>query len=199
MRSNDGAVDSSGRYWLGAMCDPKVTGPSDEGVVFRLDPDMKLHRVIENVTIPNGIGWSADDKTMYFTDSPTKTIFKFDYDSVTGHVSNRRPHFILEDAADDAVPDGFAMDVDGCIWTAVFGAGKVLRISAEGKVTGEISLPTRCISCPRFAGEDLFITSAEEEDPDSYPESVKYAGSVFRVHVGVEGSPIHKFKRLSSL
>ena len=195
MRSNDGAVDTSGRYWVGAMCDSTVTDPKDEGVVFRLDPDMKLHRMIENVTIPNGIGWSADDKTMYFTDSPTKTIFNFDYDAATGDISNRRAHFVLKDVANGTVPDGFAMDAEGCIWTAVFGAGKVLRISPEGKVIGEVSLPTRCISCPAFAGEDLFITSAEEVDPDKFPESVKYAGSLFRVHVGVQGSPIHKFKR----
>ena len=71
MRMNDGAVDSQGRYWAGMMNDPKVQEPTDEGVLFRLDPDMTLHRMIEKVTIPNGMGWNADDNVMYFTDSPT--------------------------------------------------------------------------------------------------------------------------------
>ncbi|MCJ1484321.1 hypothetical protein MMC06_004490 [Schaereria dolodes] len=193
MRLNDGAVDTQGRYWAGAMNDPLVTDPTDEGVVFRLDPDMKLHRVIEKVTVPNGIGWSADDKTMFFTDSPTGNIFKFDYEAATGIISNRSVFFHVDDKL--GVPDGFALDVEGYLWTAVFGGGKVLRISPEGVVVGEVSLPTRCISCPAFAGEELFIASAEEEDPKSYPESTKYAGSLFKVHVGVKGSPIHTFKR----
>lgn len=71
MRMNDGAVDSHGRYWVGTMNDPKVQKISGEGVLFRLDPDMALHRMIEGVTIPNGIGWTADDKSMYFTDTTT--------------------------------------------------------------------------------------------------------------------------------
>ena len=53
---SDGAVDSRGRYWAGAMNDPKVAGFSDEGILFRLDPELKLHRMIEKVTIPSGIG-----------------------------------------------------------------------------------------------------------------------------------------------
>lgn len=96
MRFNDGAVDSRGRYWAGAMNDPKVHEPTDEGVLFRLDPDLKLHRMIEKVTIPNGMGWSADDKRMFFTDTPTKNIFQFDYDAATGEISNRRVFFHCE-------------------------------------------------------------------------------------------------------
>ena len=72
MRLNDGVVDHEGRYWAGAMNDPKVKAPpTDEGVLFRLDPDMTLHRMIENVSIPNGICFSPDEKFMYFIDSPT--------------------------------------------------------------------------------------------------------------------------------
>lgn len=73
------------------MNDPTVTSPSDEGVVFRLDPDLELHRMIEGVTIPNSIGWSADDKAMFFTDTPSKTISKFDYDAATGTSPTEEP------------------------------------------------------------------------------------------------------------
>ncbi len=72
MRFNGGVVDHEGRYWAGTMNDPKVKAPpTDEGVLFRLDPDMTLHRMVENVSIPNGICFSPDEKTMYFIDSPT--------------------------------------------------------------------------------------------------------------------------------
>ena len=61
---------------------------------------------------------------------------------------------------------------------------------------GEISLPNaRMISCPAFVDEELFITSAEEEEPEKYPDSVKFGGSLFKVHVGVKGLPVHRFRR----
>lgn len=194
MRCNDGAVDAAGRFWLGTMNDPKVQDPTDEGVLFRLDPDLTLHRMIERTSIPNGVGWTLDNKKMYFIDSPTRKIFVFDFDLASGAISNRQVFFHL---ADDelGVPDGFAMDSAGNLWTAVCGGGKILKLSPEGKIIGEITLPTRMISCPGFAGEDLFITSAAEEEPEKYPESVQYGGSLFRVHVGVSGKPQNRFSR----
>ena len=195
MRLNDGAVDSQGRFFAGAMNDPLVAEVTNEGALFRLDPDLTLHRVIEKVSIPNGIGWSLDGKTMYFTDSPTGTISKFDYDVATGNISNRQAHFTLENEVEGSAPDGLAVDDEGCIWTAIFGGGKLLRISPDGQIIGKVILPTRCVSCPTFAGEDLFITSAEEEDPQKYPESSRLGGSLFRVKVGVKGMPMYEFKR----
>ncbi|KAI4276377.1 MAG: hypothetical protein LQ337_002548 [Flavoplaca oasis] len=195
MRCNDGAVDRAGRYWVGTMNDPKVQAPTDEGVLFRLDPDLTLHRMIERVSIPNGMGWSADDKKMFFTDSPTGNIFVYDFNLESGSLSNRRVFFQYSDE-DGGVPDGFAMDIEGNLWTAICGGGKVLKVSSEGKVVGVIEMPTRMISCPGFAGEDLFVTSAEEEEPEKYPDSVEYGGSLFRVNVGITGMPLHRYRRL---
>jgi len=55
-------------------------------------------------------------------------------------------------------------------------------------------MPTRCVTCPTFVGHDLWITSAVEEDPENYPESVKYGGGLFKIDVGIGGLPTHKFK-----
>ena len=192
MRFNDGFVDPEGRFFAGAMNDPKVKEPTNEGVLFRLDPDLSLHRVIENVTIPNGMGLTLDEKFMYFIDSPTKNISKFKYDKDTGSISDREVFYHVDE---DGVPDGMAVDLDGCLWVALAGGGKVLKISPAAQLVGEICLPTRMISCPAFAGEELYITSAEEEDPSNYPESARYGGSLFRVYVGVGGLPQHKCRR----
>jgi sugar lactone lactonase YvrE len=190
------------------MRDPLVNEPTDDGkyrmsfktadmtnfaaIVFRLDPDLSLHRMIEKATVPNGTSWSPDGKTMYIVDSPTKNVYAYDYDIDSGSISNRRVFFHVEDEA--GVPDGHAIDAEGCIWQAIFGCGKVVRISPDGKILAEVKLPTRCVTCPAFAGEDLFITTHEEVDPDKYPESVKMQGDLFRVHVGIRGLPRHKFK-----
>ena len=192
MRFNDGAVDSAGRFWAGAMNDPKIQSPGPEGVLFRLDPDLSLHRMLSPVTIPNGIGWNAADDTMYLTDSPTGKIFAFDFDAATGAISNRRVHF---DLGEPLEPDGFAMDVEGCIWSAIYGGGKVVRISPEGTVIGQIDLPTRNPTCPAFVGTELFITSAKDDrDDERFPQSVRYGGRVFRVDVGVRGRSKNEFR-----
>ena len=191
MRCNDGAVDSQGRYWVN---DPQIQEPTDEGVLFRLDPDMSLHRMIDGVSIPNGMSWSPDNTIMYFTDSPSKCIFTYDFDQASGSISNRKVFFRVED--EHAVPDGFAVDVEEHFWVALAGGGKVVRVSPQGQVVAQVTLPTRMVSCPGFVGEDLYITTAEEEDPDRYPESTEFAGSLFKVHVGVKGKPPKKFSRI---
>ncbi|QDS68620.1 hypothetical protein FKW77_001357 [Venturia effusa] len=193
MRGNDGGVDSHGRFWVGTMCDPMVKSPTDIGVVFRLDPDLTLHKMIENVSIPNGISWSRDDKTMYIADSPSKNVYAYDYDASSGSISNKRVFFHVDH--EDGVPDGHAWDEEGCLWQCIFGCGKVVRLNPEGKVVAEVLLPTRCVTCPALVGEDLFITSAEEEAPEKFPDSVKFQGAIFRVHVGVKGEKLHRFKQ----
>lgn len=192
MRSNDGAVDSQGRFWAGAMNDPKVQEPNDEGVLFRLDPDLTLHRIMEPIMIPNGIGWNDADDTMYLTNSAVGRIFAFDFDPKTGNISNQRVHFEL---TGPAVPDGFAIDVEGCVWSALYGGGKVIRISPEGKVIGEILLPTRNVTCAAFVGTELFITTAKDEvNDDKLPDSVRYSGHLYKIDVGVTGQPKNQFR-----
>jgi len=162
--------------------------------LFRLDPDLKLHRIIDPVEIPNGTSWTLDDKSIYFTDSPSGEIRKYPYDTSTGaiDINNSKPFF--KTPYEGSVPDGHAQDAEGCFWISLFGGWKVVRVSTAGEIIAEIDLPTRCPTCPGICGEDLYITSAEEEDPDTYPDSVKYNGAVFKVHIGVKGAPLNKFR-----
>ena len=194
MRSNDGAVDSKGRFWVGTMNDDALVGSNftDEGVLFRLDSDLSLHRVRENVTIPNGTTWTRDDKTIYFTDSPTREIMAYPYNAETGEVcwSEGKTHFRVE----GGVPDGHCQDEEGHLWVAGHGTGKVFRVDPQGQVVAEVELPTRCVTCPTICGTELFITSMGEVDPDNHPESLKYQGAVFKVDVGVRGKQLHKFR-----
>lgn len=91
MRSNDGAVDSQGRFFVGTMNDQSLVASfTAEGVLFRLDPDLSLHRVKEEVTIPNGMSWSDDRRTMYV---PSDTICHTNayYWTTTGILPTRHP------------------------------------------------------------------------------------------------------------
>jgi sugar lactone lactonase YvrE len=187
MRSNDGAVDTQGRFWVEAFDDPTLGGLMEEGVLFRLDHDATLHTMVERMTIPNGITWNSQDSTIFLTDSIPQDVYAFDYDKTTGNVSNRRVFYHHDEPG--VHPDGHAMDVEGNIWHACYGGSKVIRISPQGAITGVVHLPTRNITCPTFVGTQLFITSAAEAQPDKYPESAKFGGNLFRVDVGIEGMP----------
>ncbi len=85
------------------------------------------------------------------------------------------------------------MDEEGYLWQAIYGEGRVLRISPEGKIAGEIKYPTMCMTCPVFVGTELWITSGTSEDNDPV-ESKKYGGAVFKVDVGIRGLKDFKFK-----
>lgn len=194
MRSNDGAVDPNGRYYVGAMNDDAIVGDNftDEGILFRLDGDLTLHRALAGITIPNGTSWSKDGKTMYFTDSPSQTITAYPYNVETGEpsFSEGKEFFRVE----KGVPDGHCQDEEGCLWVANHGTGKVFRVNPQGQIIAEIQLPTRCVTCPVFCGTQLFITTMRELDPENNPESKKLEGALFKVDVGVRGRPLNKFK-----
>ena len=122
MRSNDGAVDSAGRFWVEAFVDPEVAEVTEEGVLMRLDSDGQLQTMHQNVKIPNGISWAQGDKTMFLTDSPRQNVDAFDFDAKTGSISNRRTFFHLDE--EGVNPDGHAMDEEENIWHACYGGGK---------------------------------------------------------------------------
>jgi len=163
-------------------------------VLFRLDPDLSLHRVIEPVTIPNGLSWTSDNKMVYFTDSPTGEIKKHSYDVSTGDIDSSAASTFFKCPIEGGVPDGHCQDAEGCLWIAMHGTWKVVRVNPQGEIIAEIELPTRCVTCPGICGEDLYITSSEDEEPEKYPESAKLQGATFKVHIGVKGAPLNKFR-----
>lgn len=193
MRFNDGAVDNQGRFWAGSSCDHKYVPVIHEGTLYRLDPDLSLHAVVHQMGVPNGMGWNNADNIMYITDSPVGKIYAYDFDAHTGSISNRRDFLTLDSSI--GAPDGFAMDVEGNLWVAVWRGSRILRVNPQGEITGEISFPTRYITCPEFVGTELIVTTAMEQEPYKYPESAKWGGKVYKVDVGVQGKPRNAFRK----
>jgi sugar lactone lactonase YvrE len=117
---------------------------------------------------------------MYFTHSTERRVYAFDYPSM----ANERTFYQHTTSGE---PDGFAIDVEGHIWQAIYNESRVLRISTQGEVVGEIKLPTKCITCPVFVGTQLWITSGDDEGEE-------FGGALFRVDVGVKGVAKFQFK-----
>jgi sugar lactone lactonase YvrE len=190
-RMNDSRCDSSGRLWAGTLAFDEAPGA---GTLYRVDADGSTRRVIEGLTIANGLDWSPDGSLMYFVDSPTGRIDVLDYDPVEGTVSSRR-RFARVDLA-IGVPDGLAVDSEGGVWVAVFGGGQVRRYDADGSLSDVLDLPTTQVTSVCFGGEDLqdlFVTTARKHLTASALADQPLAGAVFACRPGVAGRPENRF------
>ncbi len=191
MRFNDGAVDARGRFWAGAMPDDEQP---EKGTLYRLDPDGSLHEMISKVGVPNGIGWSPDNTTMYFADShpSQRTIFAYDYDIETGSIANRR--IFSARALEKGAPDGLTVDSQGFVWSAFWDGAKIVRFDPAGQIERTIDMPVlRPTSCV-FGGSgltELYITSAAVDEP--YRAQYPLSGDLFRVKTDIKGQPKYKF------
>lgn len=93
-RMNDGRCDPAGRFWAGTMSSNR-TGAGSLYRLERKSEKLDITRMLEGLTIPNGIDWSPDRRLMYYIDSPTQRVDLFDFDMHSGAISNRRPFAII--------------------------------------------------------------------------------------------------------
>lgn len=161
------------------------------GHLLSISPDLTVKNHISGLIIPNSINWNEADDTLYVVNSALHRIDCYGYNSATGEIASPREFWNVGTSEE---PDGAAYDVEGNRWQAIFGGSRVMKLSPEGKFLGQINLPTRNISCCTFAGTTLWITTAEEDDPEKNPQSAKYGGALYKVDVGVAGVPKNKFK-----
>jgi len=156
-RFNDGKYDSEGRLWTGLM---NSEGRKGSGILYRHDPDGTWHVCDRGFDLPNGLEWSHDGRTFYFTDSHKGETYAYDFEPGPGELGNRRLFFSTDSAI--GKPDGLTIDAEGFFLSALFDGGAILRIDPEGKVERKIELPVPRPTCCAFAGDGrhLFVTTA---------------------------------------
>jgi sugar lactone lactonase YvrE len=193
-RFNDGKCDPAGRFWAGTM-DISAVEP-EKGSLYRLDRDLSVHTMLTNVSISNGIVWTADLKTMYFIDTTPCTVTAFDYDNATGNISN--PRIVIQVPEEMGSPDGMSIDSEGMLWIAHWGGGAVRRWNPKtAEVLETIKVPAPNTTSCAFAGDnldELYITSARGPLTPQQLEQNPHSGGLFRVKVGVKGTLTHRFK-----
>lgn len=157
-RCNDGKLDPAGRFWIGTMSnDGSVEGA---GGLYRLDGET-LTPVLDNLTIANGLGWTSDQKSMFFIDSPTREVWAFDFDPADSSIRNRRT--VVRVPEELGMPDGMCVSQDDTIWVAHWGPGCV---GHWDPTTGELLeiIKTGCphtTSCDFDDQNRLYITTSQ--------------------------------------
>jgi D-xylonolactonase len=181
-RFNDVAADPEGRVFCGTM-------PTTErgGRLYRLDTDGALTLLLEGLGCPNGIGFTPDLKRMYFTDSGAQTIWLFDYDRASGAIENQR--VFLRQPEGGGSPDGMTVDAEGCVWSAIWGGGCIIRVTPAGGEIERFHVPAQKASSVTFGGadySDLYITTAGGDERITEGAG---AGALFCMRPGVCGIP----------
>lgn len=183
-RLNDGRADRQGRFWAGSMVE---VGEQGAGALYCLDHQLRVSSQIAGLSISNGLCWSPDGTIMYHTDTPSRRIYRYDFDTATGAISNQS---LLVRTEKGCFPDGATVDADGYLWSAQWAASRVVRYSPEGEIDFVLSLPVSQPTCVAFGGPELnrlFITSAyqglDAEARAAQPE----AGNLFIFETDIAG------------
>jgi Gluconolactonase len=182
-RFNDGKVDRAGRFWAGTM-DPR----NATSALYRLDANLSTQRMEVDITISNGIGWSPDNRRMYYADSLRYTVYEYAFDLQSGAISERKVFLQVE--RDFGVPDGLTVDSQGYVWIAFYDGWKVVRYTPDGKEVARVALPAARPTCPAFGGpalDRLYVTTAIDGLSEEELKLQPLAGDLFVVEAGVKG------------
>ncbi len=181
-RFNDVAADPAGRVFCGAM---PVDGRL--GTLYRLDLDGSITPVVDGVDISNGIGFTPDERKMYYTESTARRIYLYDYDRGSGAIANRS--VFLETPDDGTIPDGMTVDAEGYVWSARWNGSSLYRYTPDGTEERRVRFPAKKVSSAVFGGEhlmDIYVTTAGGQNK---AEEGAGAGALFRLNLGIRGKP----------
>ncbi len=214
MRANDGKCDAAGRLWVGTIHEP-ASGPRQPvASLFCVDggrAPAQVRATLTGVANANGLAWSPDRRTLYWTDTPTHTIKRFACD-VNGNPQGAGEVFVQFDAKPEGWtpgepgyggrPDGAAVDADGNYWCAMYEGGQVLQLSPQGEVLGQHYTPALCPTMPCFGGADgrtLYVTSARHGRSAAELAQLPLSGCVFAMRVSVKGLPTQPWRESMAL
>lgn len=182
-RLNDGRVGPDGAFWIGTMFEHMPYSPT--AALYRVSLDGAVRTIRTDLHVSNGLGWSPDGSLMYHVDSVVPEIRAYDFDRLSGKVSNPRAMATFDAAIGH--PDGAAVDSAGHYWSAGVSAGRLNRFSPEGALVESIELPVRWPTMPCFGGKDLrtlYISSMTHDG---------VRGSLIAIDVDVPGIPADIF------
>lgn len=195
---NDCIADPVGRLYAGTSF-YKPNAEYELGKLIRVETNGEATIVDDGFHMANGLGFSPDCKTLYFTDSVMRCIYAYDYKATNGEISRRRVVVKVPDT--EGLPDGMTVDSAGFIWSAQWYGGCVVRYDPDGKVERRIPIPAKQTSAIAFGGEDLmdiFITSAGNSGPTPImppgycADSGYFGGRLYHLKLDIQGKPEFK-------
>lgn len=187
-RSNDGKIDTMGRFWWSSMDDNGGVRP---GAVFVSTPNGVTRKALTGIHIPNTLSVSPDGKLLYVADSKRQTIFAHRTDDL------RQAKEFANTRGQPASPDGSAVDAEGFLWNAQWGGARIVRYAPDGTIDRIVQMPVSQPTSCAFGGADLatlYVTSAWDELSPQAQAAQPLAGALFAFEPGVKGLALPLFQ-----
>lgn len=160
VRFNDGRLDGNGRFLIGTMGYPEII--PNKGKLYSYY-EGNYTTLLNDITISNGIAFTNDNKTMFYIDTPTKKVLKFNYDLKNGTISNKSDFIVFDTVS---VPDGMCIDSKQHLFIAEWGGSCISKWdSKNGNLLERYKLPILNItSCAIDIHDNIYITTAKSEN-----------------------------------
>jgi gluconolactonase len=161
---NDAVYHSSGDlyftdppYGLVKNMDDPAKELSYQGV-FRAKKDGTVELLYKELSRPNGIAFSRDEKKLYVANSDVNRIWMVFDVRADGGIENGKIFYDASSIDRPGSPDGMKVHSSGNIFTT--GPGGVLVLSPEGKLLGRIDVADVCSNVAFDTKEEyLYITA----------------------------------------
>lgn len=185
-RFNDGKCDPNGNLWVGSMY---FEQNRPNASVYKINERGETVKMIDSVTISNGIVWTKDSKTMYYIDTPSANIMAYDFDPETSTISNGR--IAVKVSENDGFPDGMTIDENDMLWVGMWNGNAIAHFNPKtGELIDKIKVPAHNVTSCAFGGKDLdilYITTSSLDMTDEEQNEYPLAGSIFKAKPGVKG------------
>jgi len=128
--------------------------------VYRLTKAGKLELLVKDMTRPNGLGFSPDEKKLYIANSdPARKIWMVFDVKADGTLANGRVFYDVTTEQADGLPDGMKLDTRGNLYCT--GPGGIWVFSPDGKHLGTVQPPEVPANCNwgDADGKSLYMTA----------------------------------------
>ena len=179
-RYNDGKCDPQGRFWVNSLAFNLEAGA---GALYCINQDDSVTKMDADITLPNGMGWSLDNRIMYLIDTSERVVYAYDFDKNSGHIMNRRDFIRFPDNC-LGNPDGMDVDNKGNLWIAMWDGWSVRKYSSNGVFLEEFTMPfprpTSCL-CLKGGQNRVLVTSARIRISEGLLKEFPLAGSLVSI------------------
>ncbi|MBC2860410.1 SMP-30/gluconolactonase/LRE family protein [Stappia sp. 28M-7] len=192
-RLNDGKVGPDGAFYVGTMDDRPDRQPI--GALYRVARTGGATRLVDGVTVSNGLAWSPEGTVLYHADSRPGHIEAWNFDAATGAISARRLFAQLTN--ETGRPDGGTVDAEGRYWSAGVSAGLLNCFAPDGTLIEAIAMPVPRPTMPCFCGpalDELVVTSLRPHNAPDLLSEFPDSGCLFVLKTGATGLPASRFR-----
>lgn len=185
MRLNEGKVDPVGRWVTGSM---DLTREQPDGAFYSVTA-AGTRVLYGGIGTANGLEWSLDGTRVYFTDTSVGSIYSGTY-TAKGEIKD------VASFHHGAPHDGLTIDIDGCLWSAEYGRGRVTRLDPRGRELTSIDLPVPNVTSVAFGGDamtTLFVATARENLSERELAAHPLSGSIFAIDTATAGRAARVF------